>query len=453
MRRWVLGFVGAALVFRLAIVLGWHQSGGDGLQYFQLAQELRRAARFSYGADQPLSYSRLPGYPLFLAATVSPGHPLSLENHVFWAAIANVFLDIGTALLVFGILRRRGLGGARLALAMTLLCPTLWLVSSFAMTESLSTFLGTAALYLAIRALGQRPMIFAAAAGAAVGAALLVRADAITFVPGALLLLGSLPKRRLTAMAAFGAAALVVFAPWPIRNQLRFGAPHFFATGWRDMDGEPLGNGPFEWARTWSRSAPGDAWFEIVMANHSLMEPKRAGVMIPEMFDDDAEKQRLVALFWRYNSVKLTPEVDDKFRALAAERRAKHPFRYYVTLPLQRMTRLWSPVPDWETPMNLRWLGLPTLRPVMGWLDKPLFALALVGAIVAWRRGQRALVGAFAACLGARTLLYGWAIPHVTCGRYLVEAFPMLIALAAIALTQRAAGEQPREQRQAILPP
>ena len=449
----MLWFVGAALVFRLAIVLGWHQSGGDGLQYFQLAQELRRAGRFSYGADQPLSYSRLPGYPLFLAATVSPGHPLSLENHVFWAALENLLLDLGTALAVFGVLRRRGLRGAWLGLLMTLLCPTLWLVSSFAMTESLSTFLGTLLLYLAVRATETRPLIFAAAAGAVTGLALLVRADAITFVPGALVLLAALPARRVQAMAAFGAAALAVFAPWPIRNQLRFGAPHFAATGWRDMDGEPLGNGPFEWARTWSRSRPGDAWFEIVMANHARLEPQRPGVLIPDMFDDAAERERLMRLFWRYSSVKLTPEVDQAFHDLAVERRARHPFHYFVTLPLQRMARLWSPVPEWETPMNLRWLGLPALRPVMGWLDRLLFALALAGAVIGWRRGQRPLVGAFLACLVARTLLYGWAIPHVTCGRYLVEAFPTLIVLAAIALTQRASGEQTRQQRQAILPP
>lgn len=428
--------VAGVIAFRLAIVGTWHAPAGDGVQYYRLAQELRRAGRFAFSPTAPLAYSRLPGYPLFLAAVVSPFHPLPLGRHVLWAAIWNVVLDLGSALLVLGILRERKLRGGRAGLLLTLLCPTLWLLSTFALSESLATFLGTLELYLAVRALRERPLRFALLAGAAAGFGQLVRADAVTFAPGAIVLLFGVRDRR--PLAAFAAAALVVFAPWPVRNQLRFGAPHPLSTTMRKMDGAPLGDGPVEWARTWSSSAPGEGWYDLMLANDLPLDVRRPGIVNPAMYDDAAERARVVALFERYNRERLSPGVDAAFRELARERRARAPFKYWVALPLARIARLWSPAPEWELPFRVPWLGMPAHRPLLGWLDKLLFAAALLGAVLLWRRGDRLLVGAILACACARTILYGFAIPHGTGGRYLVEIFPALIVLATQAWPIRA---------------
>src|SRR5262249_54318242 len=152
----------------------------------------------------------------------------------------NVLLDLGSALLIFAILWERKLRGARLGMALTVLCPTLWILSCYALAETLSTFLGTLEIYFAVRALRDRPLRWAARAGVVAGFAQLVRAEAATFGVGVAVILLSLKERRLQAVAAFAAAALAVFAPWPIRNQLRFGAPHAASTTWRMMDGTPL---------------------------------------------------------------------------------------------------------------------------------------------------------------------------------------------------------------------
>ncbi len=441
--RWVGAFLVGALLFRLAIVITWHAPAGDGVQYYQLSQELRRAARYAYAPPPaPLSYSRLPGYPLFLAATVSPFHPLPLGVHVVWATVENVLLDLATALLVFLILHERRMRGAKLALALVVLCPTLWLVSCFALSESLSTFLGVLELFLALRALERRPLLYAALAGAVAGFAQLTRADALTFAAGVLIILCALQHRRLAAMVSFAAAALAVFAPWLIRNQIEFGATHAASTTWRKMDGAPLGDGPIAWARTWSTSQPGEAWFDLMMANDAPLEINRPGVVLPAMYDNAGERAHVVQLFERYNRERLSPSLDAAFMQLAEERKARAPLRFWVTLPLKRMLVLWSPAPPWELPFRVGWLGMPTLRPALGWLDKLLFVAALAGAIVWWRREQeRLLLLGLIACVAARTLLYGFAIPHGVGGRYLVEAFPLFILMAAQLANARATSD------------
>ena len=65
------------LVWLVAILCAWklrwtvvsesQASAGDGLQYFQLTQTIKLFHRFAYLPSLPLTFTRLPGYPLFLA--------------------------------------------------------------------------------------------------------------------------------------------------------------------------------------------------------------------------------------------------------------------------------------------------------------------------------------------------------------------------------------------------
>jgi hypothetical protein len=437
----------AVLAFRLALVASWHKPGGDGVQYYRMAQELRRANRLAFAPPPaPLAYSRLPAYPAFLAYAAAPGRSWALEPHVVAAVIWNVLLDLGTALLVLGILRERKLDAraGRAGFILTLACPTLWLVSCYALTETTSAFLGTLEIYLAVRALRSRPLLFAALAGVVAGVSQMMRADALTFAPGAALALLALEaplRRRIAALALFGAAAAAAFAPWPLRNLAEFGHPYPFSSTWRRMDGTPLGDGTMAWTRTWSSSQPGEAFFDLILANNMPWDLNRPGIIMPAMYDSEAEHQRIIEIVRRYNTERLSPAVDEEFRKLADERRARAPLRFYLTLPLKRIARLWSPAPEWELPLQVRWLGLPAIRPVFGWLDRALFALALAGAVILWRRGAAARLTALIclACVGARTVLYAFAIPHGVGGRYLVEAFPLMIVLAAVSVDALAA--------------
>src|SRR5690242_8438813 len=117
----------AAIAFRVAVVLTYHKPAGDGMQYFQLAQELRRANRFAFAPTAPASYARLPGYPLFLAYVALPGPPRPLEWHLRAATLWNVAFDLVTALLVVAIARRLGLPRPRALGVFVIFWPTLWL--------------------------------------------------------------------------------------------------------------------------------------------------------------------------------------------------------------------------------------------------------------------------------------------------------------------------------------
>jgi hypothetical protein len=241
-------------------------------------------------------------------------------------------------------------------------------------------------------------------------------------------------RRRLQAAALFGLAALVVFAPWPIRNLMQFGEPHFAAAYWRKMNGDPLPASPIAWERTWSSGQEGESYLDLVFVLGVPANVNRPGIILPAMYDSEEEHRRVVALFQRYARESWSPPVVAGFDELARERTSRNPIRTFVTLPLRRIAKLWSGVPEYELPMRVPWLGLPRFRSVFRVYDGILFLAALAGAIGLWRRGprsaERRLAAMLVACLLGRSLLLGLTAPIVT-ERYLVEAFPFLIILGA----------------------
>jgi hypothetical protein len=137
-----------------------------------------------------------------------------------------------------------------------------------------------------------------------------------------------------------------------------------------------------------------------------------------------------------YNPVTtLTPEIDTRFGALAAERIHARPFRYYVVLPLARLAdmalrprtdMLWIEMRWWQydrheaesvfaaayAGLNLAYLIVAAI----GFLKRP----PLRGAILAF-------------ILLRSALLLTLEAPEP---RYTLEFFPPLIALAAIGITR-----------------
>src|SRR5689334_23946242 len=83
------------LALRIAIVCTWHVPGGDGVQYWKLANSLRVDGTFAFATGAPPTWSRLPGYPL--ALKVMAWSPLPLDAHTRRATLANVLFDLATA--------------------------------------------------------------------------------------------------------------------------------------------------------------------------------------------------------------------------------------------------------------------------------------------------------------------------------------------------------------------
>jgi hypothetical protein len=434
-RRWFVGaIVALGLLFRLVVVWSWHAPAGDGLQYHALASELSAHGRFALGPPpRPLTYVRMPGYPLFLAY-VAVRKPLDLERHLIRATRANVLLDLATALCVFAVLSRFGRRAALIGLVATFLSPLMFLLSCYGLTETLATSLATVEVWLALRARRERLFLHAALCGLVAGLAQLVRNDAVTVAPAVALAIywSAEPlRRRAAALALAAIIAVAVFAPWPLRNLRQFAAPHFGGTFWRDNNGTPLPTEIIDWERTWATSAPGESYLDVPIVFGGPLDPNRPGIILPAMYDSPEERARIAELFTRYNKEHLSPAVNAGFAQLAQERRRAHPLRTFVWLPLQRIVHLFSPVPEWELPMRSRLLGLPKLRPLFGWWDKLVYALGLVGAVVMWRRDRRLLV-ILGSWVAARAVLFSWTIPNATTERYLVECYPALIMFAAL---------------------
>ncbi len=425
-----------ALLFRLALVTQFSTPTPDGEQYYTLAGSLRDRRVMSFSPKSPPSYTRLPGYPLFLAA-LTPTRA-SQEAHARWAARANAMLDVATALIVLLMLRDFGLRRAPwVGFTAVVLFPLLIVFSTQVVSEPLATFLTTLTLWLTCRARRAPSLLRAAGAGAVGGAALLVRADCLSVVvaASAVLLTSAEPRRRL--LAAFSLAALLLYAPWPVRNLIQFGAPHFEGAQWPKQDGTPLPTGPIWWMRTWSSSAHGDDYFStFVVFGHRVTAE---AVLIPRMYDDETERAKLATLLDRVGAQGLTPAVDAQFMSLARARFAKHPLRALIVLPLMRAWHVVAP------PLQVNLLGtrIPMLGPPRNYWLFPLthvlaFAAALAGIWCAARSANlRPLLVGLSVTIVARVLIHSVAIPHGEDPRYFIEAVPSLLALGALVWDRR----------------
>lgn len=434
----LLLFFGAC--FRLTLVSEYRVPAVDGLQYYALSQQLLSSGRFAFAPPPaPPTYSRLPGYPLFLAYVAVRQAPVDLGTHLLRATRVQALLDVGTALLVFLVLRTlaAGTAAAFLGLALVLVTPLLFVLASHTLTETLATFLATLELFLAVRAMAQRHLLYAVLAGAVAGFAQLVRADAVTLAQAVILALACArapARRRLLMIAACGLAAAAVFAPWPIRNLRQFQKPYFAAWQWRTATtGKPLPTGPIAWARTFSTASRQEFFLDPVFAFEQPFDPRN---LLPWMYDSPAERQELLSLIARYNRERLSPEVDAGFRRLADERARRAPFRTYVELPLRRLLAMFESVPNNELSMKASFLGLPQHRPWVRYWDWLLYLFALGGAGLLWWRQRTHTIAYPAAAIlllpiAVRCAVLPLTVPMGLSQRFLIEAFPMLIALAA----------------------
>jgi 4-amino-4-deoxy-L-arabinose transferase-like glycosyltransferase len=222
-RRWTI-LTAALLVSSLLIRVAWlsapHALQPDSLEYLRLAHSLTTTGRFSLDG-QTFSTYRPPLYPLLIAAAES----VTARPETFILAVQCVLgaLTVGLTMMV----ARRFFGepvalvtGALLAIA-----PMTGHFAALMLTETLFTFLVLAGVF-AWRS--GRPLV----AGVAFGAAALTRASLLPYILliGAAGLIPSWRHRR--ACLRIAAAALVVMAPWVVRNAIKTGRWTVADAGW-----------------------------------------------------------------------------------------------------------------------------------------------------------------------------------------------------------------------------
>ena len=432
-----------ALKLRLIVVGESQSSAGDGIQYYQLSQVLRLEHRFAYSPGAPLTFTRLPGYPLFLAL-LAPGRPIDLATHLIMATRANALLDVGSALVVAAMARRLGMGmlAQLLGFGAVVVSPPMLMLSTFGLSESLVTFLLTLAVYLALRVkdapTSAHKRRSAIAAGILLGLSQLIRVDALLVIPSLLMLFGLLQgswQKRLSLMGLCLGLAALTFAPWPLRNLRLFRATYAGGVPWIDQEGVPLRLGMMRWYQTWATGRQDGEGFDLfLVARHAPLPPSRPNVITPVMYEDERERQRLAALFDKYCREGLSPAVDQQFYRLAWQRFKHRPFRILVELPLVRLKTLWSPMPTYEMGIHSTLLRLPEERERWDRFGSLLLLLSVAGVCFALSEPhKRRWVLALVLIPIVRSVAFVYLHP-IPLQRYFVEAMPVLLLFSGYAL-------------------
>jgi hypothetical protein len=341
-------------------------------------------------------------------------------------------MDLATCLLIADFVRRIcGHKAAMAALWLAVLCPFTANYVAMPLTETPSIFCVALGL-CAFAAVLERPQLrWMLALAFAWSYAALLRPDgallAVVFFP-ALIFYGRNSRQALRVALFCGLVAVLPFGIWTLRNWRTFHVFQPLAPRSATDPGEPKALGFQRWAKTWIAdfastyevywNVPGD---DIDI--HTL--PARAL---------EGDRRETLDTIAQYNAGDvLTPQLDARFGALAADRIRAHPVRYYLTLPLMRLADMWLRPRVEMLNIELRWWQYNQHRAetriayAYGALNLLYLLAALVG-IFYWPRFATVLV----AYIVVRSLLLSTL--EAPEPRYTLECFPMIIALAAAAL-------------------
>jgi 4-amino-4-deoxy-L-arabinose transferase-like glycosyltransferase len=462
-RRWIIAvlLLLAGIALRAVFIRFHDEFVGDSLIYADLAHNL--FWHHIYGVTEAGSVIRqtlirLPGYPIFLGACfVLFGD----QNFIAVVWVQALFSLVECCLLAVLASRLMGKRAGLIALGLAALCPFTSNYVAAALTETLSLFCITLALFslerwMRARQQGRPWNIWLLPLGFASAYAVLVRPDQallpMVVVPAMLWVSfrggeGGVVKRSLPAAVVAMIIALPLLV-WGTRNWRVFHVVQPLAPRYATDPGEPISYGFQRWYRTWAIDFKStlDVYWTYDGSPLALTD------LPPRAFDNAAQRTETERIYAQYNEVTAAnPESDAAFAKLAAERVAAHPFRYYVVLPLARLADMWlcPRVELMDLPLDWwHWRRHPkrsAFSLFYASLDAAYLVLAGIG-LWRWRQLRWSGYSALACAMVAFVLLRCVLLATIDNSepRYTLECFPIVILLAAFALS-RQHPEQPPE--------
>ena len=448
----------AALGLRFLLVAYFPAVVDDSRFYANIAENWLRHGVYGItnsGAITP-TLSRLPGYPAFLAVIFA----LFGVGNFRAVLLAQIVFDLATCFLIADMARRLFSDrAAQAAFLLTALCPFLANYAAAALTETLEIFFTALAFDLILRGMGVgetgssgllRPLVWLDC-GLAIGGAILLRPDGgilLAAIGGYLLWLlvqslragpaGARFGQRTILLAgilvAIGAAAPLV--PWTLRNLHTFHRFEPLAPRYATDFDELVLKGFNRWVKTWMADyvSVQEIYWPVPGAEIDITRlPQRA-------LDSPQQEERTRELIAEYNrDHDMTPDLDSRFEALAAERIHAAPFRYYVWLPALRIADMWlrprtelfpSDPRWWEFNDDRRWL---TVSLGLGLVNLVYVVLALAGLL---RAREIFGIGLFVLFLLLRSAFLG-SLENPE-PRYTLECYPAVIVLVSAVFQQRA---------------
>ena len=346
----VIGIVLFAALFRIAVV-HWlpNDTPGDGIIYAQMARNVLEQHVYSHDTQPPYNPSlvRLPGYPLFLAAIYSVfGHTNNGAVRFVQALIDTATCGL-IALLAFLWQpdKKKKRASAIAALALAAISPFTTIYAATILTEVPANFLMIAMFVAATLAFRnefstdsakenkkksfKRVVLWWMVAGLIGGISVFFRPDSGLFVAavGLTLMIGNLwralssrlragedPKRHrrfllsapmknmvaqtLLYGAIFSISFALLLVPWTIRNWRIFHLIQPLAPAHAEMPGEFVPRGYSLWLRTWLDD---DRYIAPFLWSLDT-DPIDVDDIPPYAFDSRDEKNRVTALFDKYNN-------------------------------------------------------------------------------------------------------------------------------------------------------
>lgn len=439
-----------AIAFRLWFVFRFPAVTADSFVYGDIAKNWLQHGIYGLTGRSAISptYIRLPGYPAFLAVVFA----IFGMEHYRAVLLLQMFVDIGTCFLIADIARRLlSPRTAKAAFLLSAFCPFLANYAAAALTETWEIFFTTLALDLAVIALQDLRLSPWLGCGIATGAAILLRPDGGLLVLAIELYLGWLWFGRvrtgqrftyiLRAAIVLLLSAIVPLIPWSLRNLRTFHQFQPLAPRYANEENAFVPLGFERWVRTWiaDYASTEEIYWSVPGSSIDADQlPSRA-------FDNPEQRDRTEQLLDDYNhSLRVTPDLDKRFAALAAERIHHAPLQYYLWLPLARIADMWLRPRTEILPCNTRWWEFDeepkwlVLSVIVGLLNLLYIAAALLGLVRARNVPQLGLLLTFVI---VRSVFLGTLENPEP--RYTLECYPVVIVLAAVAL-ENWAGQRSR---------
>jgi 4-amino-4-deoxy-L-arabinose transferase-like glycosyltransferase len=418
-RKLILIIVVLAAAWRIFLAIEFPHPAVDEIRYTVPAVNILAGHGFSVDTAEPYlpSEHTVPLYPLFIAGV----YAVAGERDVA-VRIAQGGVDVVTCLLVAFIafnLAPASLQSSAAFAALIIYGFLSWFTvfwTRYVLTEPLAIFLTVLAVALSIWALRGQPWRWLIV-GAICGLALLTRADAVVLVFAfVLFLMFQIVRQRsstgVIALILFCSATAIILSPWIVRNYVAFHKFQPLANAYGRPRGEYVPLGYILWIRTWMTD-------ESTYHAHDLIFHKGNRDFDPSqlpdgVFNSAEERQTVNQLIAQYNEKgEMTPELSDKFGALAQERIRYAPLRYYVWLPLKRAVSMWL-------------TGFVTTNPLHMFariaLVLPILIAGFIGLAV-WLRGPMLVL--IALIILTRTILFAFLGNEA---RFIVECYPLVIA-------------------------